>query len=168
MTLQPTFALTPRDSYYGPAPLTQAHLHIYGAYFGPKWYEGHPHCYDSLHEADEIFFSTRLGADPTINYSIWPHRKMVPHIQLYYDLRSLGANKELALVFGFRAASNSRLLVFSSAGKLEDVRLVPGDNQFLIEVESLNPLYLFFIHTWLEPHLRGGSWFFKGITGYVI
>ena len=37
-----------------------------------------------------------------------------------------------------------------------------GDNQFLLEIESLDlPFFLFFIHA-------GGNWFFTGLSGYVV
>jgi hypothetical protein len=40
--------------------------------------------------------------------------------------------------------------------------MVKGDNQFLLEIDSLSQwINLYFIHA-------GGSWFFKGLTGYLI
>jgi len=86
-------------------------------------------------------------------------------LDLSFSLQSFGAQKQLALVFGFDvlfAGSNGRVLVYSDAGLVSDQTLVQGDNQFLFEIDSLTlPLNLYFIHA-------GGFWFFKGITGYVI
>ena len=54
------------------------------------------------------------------------------------------------------------MLVYSDAGLLQDQKLVYGDNQFLLEIESLDlPLNLMFIRA-------GGYWFFRGISGYVV
>ena len=58
--------------------------------------------------------------------------------------------------------SPGRVLVYSDAGLLKDQTLIYGDNQFLLEVESLDqPFLLYFIHA-------GGSWFFRGLSGYVV
>lgn len=57
---------------------------------------------------------------------------------------------------------NGSVLVYSNAGLLKDQQLVYGDNQFLLEIESLDlPFFLFFIHA-------GGNWFFRGLSGYVV
>jgi hypothetical protein len=57
---------------------------------------------------------------------------------------------------------NARLLIYSDSGLLYDQTLVRGDNQFLLQIDSLTPpINLYFIHA-------GGSWSFRGITGYVI
>ena len=82
------------------------------------------------------------------------------------DLGDYGAaHKQLALIFGFDvlwSANPGRVLVYSNAGLLQDQQLVYGDNQFLLEIESLDlPLTLYFIHA-------GGYWFFRGISGYVV
>jgi hypothetical protein len=56
------------------------------------------------------------------------------------------------------------VLVYSDAqpGLLSDQRLYYGDNQFLLEIESLeHVLNLYFIHA-------GGSWYFRGLSGYVV
>jgi hypothetical protein len=58
--------------------------------------------------------------------------------------------------------SNARVLVYTDAGLLKDQQLVYGDNQFLLEIESLDqPLWLYFIHA-------GGDWFFRGLSGYLV
>jgi len=60
-------------------------------------------------------------------------------VHLYLNLASFGTQKELALVFGFDAIStNARLLIFSAAGQLGDETLAIGDNQFLMEIESVD------------------------------
>ena len=91
-----------------------------------------------------------------------------PHIRLCYYLSDLGTNKELALVFGFESSSKSRILVYSDNGQLADIVLEEGDNQFLIEFESIDYMDLYFIHARHDGRNYGGSWYFKGITGYVI
>jgi hypothetical protein len=54
------------------------------------------------------------------------------------------------------------VLVYSDAGLLKDQQLVYGDNQFLLEVESLELSFMVhFIHA-------GGNWFFRGLSGYVV
>lgn len=168
MTLEPTFSLTPRDSYYYLLNNQYAGLTVYGALFKPKHHEYYRYSFDHQHSADELYFSQYFAGPPTLDYSIWSNRNTAPHILLYYNLSSLGEHKELALVFGFDAVNDSRLLVFTSAGLLDDVSLVQGDNQFLIEVESLEFLNLFFIHVDVGSSSLGGNWFFKGITGYVV
>jgi hypothetical protein len=68
------------------------------------------------------------------------------------------------LIFGFDVYSNSpgRLLIYSDGGRLKDQQLIPGDNQFVLEIESLvYGFSLYFIHV-------GGSWFFRGLSGYVV
>ena len=73
----------------------------------------------------------------------------------------------LALIFGFDVLYNTlpgHVLVYSDAGLLSggDQTLVYGDNQFLLEIESLDlPFNLYFIHA-------GGYWFFRGLSGYVV
>ncbi len=96
------------------------------------------------------------------------NRSLAPVITLNFDLRALGANKELALVFRFDALLNARLLIFSDAGQLGDVALIAGDDQFLMELEELGPTDLYFIHSRKDGSNVGGDWFFKGITGWVV
>jgi hypothetical protein len=85
-------------------------------------------------------------------------------LELSCGLQDYGAQKQLALVFGFRVlySTTGHVLVYSDAGLIHDRVLVTGDNQFLLEIDSLTlPFNLYFIHA-------GGFWVFKGITGYVI
>ena len=83
-------------------------------------------------------------------------------MELAADLTQYGTGKSLALVFGFQASATARVLVVSDAGLIKDQTLATTDNQFLLDIESLdNPLNLYFIHA-------GGEWFFKGLSGYVV
>jgi hypothetical protein len=84
----------------------------------------------------------------------------------YVSLPSYAATqKQLALIFGFDIPLSSdpgRVLVYSNAGLLKDQQLVYGDNQFLLEIESLDqPFNPYFIHA-------GGYWYFTGLSGYVV
>jgi hypothetical protein len=93
----------------------------------------------------------------------------VPHVELSFNLTAYGDLKELALVFGFDATGESRLLIFSDAEQLGDEVLTPGDNQFLLEIEGLDqPLHLYFVHVDRAGLSTGGSWFSRGVTGYVV
>jgi hypothetical protein len=50
----------------------------------------------------------------------------------------------------------ARVLVYSDASLLKDQKLAFGDNQFLLEIESLNlPFILYFIHFHGTQRLRG-------------
>ena len=162
MSLDPNFALTPRSSYFHASMSERAQLmEISGTTFYPRYYESYRLSFDKQHENDELYFLEYNAADPAVDYSSWNSRRGIPHIGLFYNLSSFGANKELALVFGFDATQQSRVLVYSSAAQLDDVTLEVGDNQFLMEIESLDPLLLYFVHA-------GGYWFFRGITAYVV
>jgi len=169
MPLEPTFALTPRNSYVVSSnPNYNARLPIFGADIFPNYNENFRYSFEHQYAEDELYFHNSFAADPMLDYTDFSNRKKAPHVQLFYNLSSLGANKELALIFGFDAVSESRLLIFSNAGLLDDEILNTGDNQFLIEIESLNSLNLYFIHSQRAGSSYGGNWFFKGITGYVV
>ena len=84
-------------------------------------------------------------------------------VQLNYNLSDFTPHKEVALTFRFDATSDSRVLIYTDAGRLDEEILHQGDDQFLIEVESTSFLKLYFIH--VTP--GGGSWFFRGIDGYI-
>ena len=86
---------------------------------------------------------------------------------LVYDLSVFEPHKEVALTFGFDAELESRILVYTDNGLLDEEILHVGDNQFLIEVESTNYLILYFIHVNLDGSTYGGHWFFRGIDGYI-
>ena len=54
------------------------------------------------------------------------------------------------------------MLIYSNAGLIKDQELAYGDNQFLLEIESLDLRFsLYFLHA-------GGPWFFRGLSGYVV
>lgn len=169
MTLEPTFSLTPRSSYFYSADDYQARTWVHGVSFLPKYSASNRYSFDLQHAQDEVLLPAAMAGDPSVDYSPWSNRRRVPHVHLFFDLRSFGINKELALVFGFDAISESRLLIFSDAGQLSDETLAVGDDQFLIEIESLETnLSLYFIHAQKAGSSSGGSWFFRGVTGYVI
>lgn len=164
--LPATFSLTPREPSYFVSQSQYARFHVYGADFFPM--SGFNKTFEEQYAENRLFFAYQYATDPTLDYTKWVNRRTSRHIQLKYDLSALGSDKELALIFGFQAESESRLIVLSFGGFLSDVTLVPGDNQFLMEVESLGHIDLFFIHARLNGSVLGGDWFFKGITGYVI
>lgn len=169
MTLEPTFALTPRSSYFYSASDNLALAHVFGVSLLSKYSDGYRNSFDNQHAEDEAFFYGGTAADPSVDYSSWSNRRLVPHVMLFINLTSFGAQKELALVFGFDATSGSRLLIYSDAGQLSDETLAVGDNQFLLEIESLETyLSLYFIHASEAGSDYGGNWFFQGVTGYVI
>ena len=165
MTLQATFSLTPQAPYYYVSNEQKAYLYVWGADFfnlGTRTFE-------NQYAENKLFLNNDFAADPTLDYSDFHNRRRTRHIKLHYDLRALGTSKELALIFGFEVTySSPRLLIYTSSGLLSDVTLVRGDNQVLIEVESLDTLDLYFIHAQREGHWNGGDWFFKGISGYVV
>jgi hypothetical protein len=159
--LDATFTLTPRSPFYYSSENNQAVLWCYGADFG---YAGQIN-FSSLYASDRFFFHTSFAADPNLDYKQWANRKKAQFLSSFIDLQDYGAQKQLALVFGFDVLYSSldgRVLVYSDAGLLQDQKLVYGDNQFLLEIESLDlPLILYFIHA-------GGHWFFRGLSGYVV
>jgi hypothetical protein len=162
--LEATFTLTPQSPSYVDSSLNNyAYLYCYGADFWP-W---SPWDLSSLYASNRFFFDANYAAaDPNLNYAQWANLKKVRYLNSYISLQSYAAaHKQLALIFGFDVLSstlNGRVLVYSNAGLLQDQTLVYGDNQFLLEIESLDqPLFLYFIHA-------GGHWFFTGLSGYVV
>jgi hypothetical protein len=156
--LDATFTLTPKSPFHNAGPSDQAWLACYGSTF----FASSPWDFSSLYGADSIFYSYSMAADPTVNYSNWLNRMKVPRVELEAFLWQYGAGKSLALVFGFEASTTGRVLVVTDAGLIKDQTLAMGDNQCLLEIESLDsPIYLSFIHA-------GGDWFFKGLSGYVV
>jgi hypothetical protein len=159
--LEATFTLTPLSPYYSDGS-NFASLRCYGADFEA----GSPVDLSSLYASNRFFFETGFAADPNLNYSQWANQKKARFLLSYINLAGYAAaNKQLALIFGFDVLSSfflGRVLVYSDAGLLKDQQLVYGDNQFLLEIESLDlPFYLYFIHA-------GGYWFFRGLSGYVV
>lgn len=156
--LDATFTLTPKAPSYSDAG---SHAVLYC--FGADFWTGSPYDFDGLHTGDQFFFDGAFAADANLDYAQWSNLKRVRYLQLYLNLAAYGTQKQLALIFGFEAPWQAgRVLVYSNAGLLHDQTLAVGDSQFLLEIEALDlPLSLQFIHA-------GGSWLFKGLSGYVI
>jgi hypothetical protein len=161
--LDATFTLTPQSPVYSDSSLNNyAYLYCFGADF--LIYS--PLNLSSLYASNRFFFHRGFAADPNLDYAQWPNRQRAQWLQCYISLASYAAaNKQLALIFGFDvqiSAWPGRVLVYTDAGLLQDQQLVYGDNQFLLEIDSLDlPLFLYFIHA-------GGQWFFTGLSGYVV
>ena len=163
--LDATFTLTPRSPSYSDVSLNNyADLYCFGADFYPS---SLPQAsFSSLYASDRFFFDGSFACDPNLDYRQWANLKKARYLDVYINLQSYaGTKKELALIFGFDvlwSANPGRVLVYSNAGLLQDQQLVYGDNQFLLEFDSLDStVYLQFIHA-------GGYWFFRGISGYVV
>ena len=160
--LDATFTLTPRSPWHYDTANNIAYLYCYGADF----WAGYPEDFSSLYASDRFFFTSSYAADPNVDYTQWANLKKTRYLYSFINLQGYAAaNKQLALIFGFDVLFSSmpgRVFVYSDAGLLKDQQLVYGDNQFLLEIESLDlPLFLFFIHA-------GGYWFFRGLSGYVV
>src|SRR5262245_25350201 len=159
--LDATFTIRPRSPIYWQSLHNQAELFCQGADF--SW--ASPTDFSSLYTTDRFFFDAAYASDPTLDYTQWTNLKKARYLTAYIDLGAFGTQKQAALVFGFDVMYQNfdgRILVYTSAGLLQDVKLAYGDNQFMLELESLDqPLFLNFIHA-------GGYWFFKGLSGYVI
>ena len=168
MTIEATFNLTPRKSHFYKANNNRAFISVYGAYFWPRYYEEYEGSFEGQHKMDRFMFSHYHVADSTLDYTKWGNTVLAPHIGLNYDLTDLSGDKELSLVFGFKAWSEARLVVFSRNEQLGEAKLLPGDSQFMIEVECLDSMEIFFIHVNNKDTKYGGNWFFNGISGYVV
>lgn len=167
--LDATFTLTPQSPVYNKLVGDQAQLYCYGADFT----DAAPTDFSSLYASNRFYFDWSYHSDPMLDYTQWSNRKHARLLELDLDLRNhSGANKQLALIFGFDVpytpsgfgggSINGRVQVYSDAGLLYDQQLIYGDNQFLLAIESVDsPLNLYFIHVF-------GSWFFRGISGYVV
>jgi hypothetical protein len=158
--LDATFTLTPRSAYYYAAPYQYCDLLCYGADFD---FIGSAD-FSWLYASDRFFFSDLTAADPSIDYAQWGKRMKVPFLEFGANLSGSGTEKQLALVFGFDAEVNGRVLVYTDAGLISGQVLAVTDHQFLLEIElptPAQPLELYFIHA-------GGRWFFRGLSGYVV
>jgi len=145
-------------------PLTsnKAYLSCYGADFS----YAAPTDFNSLYTTDRFFFDAASAGDATIDYAQWTNRKNAPFLEAFINLTTYAwANKQLALILGFDvlySTVNARVLIYTDAGLLHDQTLMYGDNQILLEIESLDSFVnLYFVHA-------GGSWFFRGLSGYVV
>ena len=156
--LEATFTLTPRSPYYNPGPRQQSWIWCFGSEFLPFA----PYDFSSLYAADNFFFEQFSAGDPATDYTPYPSRQKVPFLEAFVDMTAFATAKQLALIFGFATLAGGRVLVYTDAGKISDQTLAPTDNQFLLEIESLDSAFwLYFIHA-------GGDWFFKGLSGYVV
>ena len=158
--LDATFTLTPQAPLYYQSARNQAGLTCWGADF----LSYSPLDLPSLAASNRFYFDGASAGDPSLNYSQWLTRHRLHYLEVFFDLRDLGgATKQLALVFGFELITSfAQVQIYSDAGLLHDQTLTYGDNQLLIEVESLEQyMNLYFIHV-------GGYWFFKGLSGYVV
>ena len=163
MALQQVFSLTPRDSYFNSGYGYYAGMECYGITFIRKQSQADRYSFDHQHTSDEVYFR----GDRSVPYAlVEAERRHAPHVALYCSLYDFGPHKEVALTFRFDAVTESRILVYTSAGFMGVELLHPGDDQFLIEVESTNGLWLYFIHAHLGL-AYGGNWFFQGIDGYI-
>jgi hypothetical protein len=159
--LDATFTLTPLSPYYLEGS-NYAALYCFGADF----HTASPLDLSSLYASNRFYFNGAFAGDPNLDYAQWANRKEARFLSCRISLLDYaGANKQLALIFGFDVAYSSipgHVLVYSDAGLLQDQQLIYGDNQFLLEIESLDVgFYLYFIHA-------GGHWFFRGLSGYVV
>ncbi len=159
--LEATFTLTPQSPVYYASP-NYASLYCYGADFEP-W---GPEDLSSLYASNRFYFNGSFACDPNLDYAQWANRKKARFLVSYISLLGYAAAyKQLALIFGFDVPFSSwpgRVLVYSNAGLIKDQELAYGDNQFLLEIESLDLGFnLYFLHA-------GGTWFFRGLSGYVV
>jgi len=171
--LDATFTLTPQSPSYSDSSLNNyAQLYCFGADF---WFDS-PRDLSSLYASNRFYFHAEFAADPNLNYAPTTNAQVANlfktrWLQAHFNLGGYaGTQKQLALIFGFdvlkveqQGIGNvpGRVLVYSDAALLKDQELVYGDNQFLLEIESLDlPFYVYFIHA-------GGYWFFRGLS-YVV
>src|SRR5262249_17259357 len=116
--------------------------------------------------SNRFYFNGSFGCDPNLDYAQWANLKKARYLVSYISLLGYAAaNKQLALIFGFDVLyswSPGRVLICSNASLLKDQELAYGDNQVLLEIESLDTgFYLYFLHA-------SGYWFFRGLSGYVV
>jgi hypothetical protein len=161
--LDATFTLTPQSPHYSADVWgdNYAAVYCYGADIMPVA----PNDLSSLYPSNQFFFYYSLAGDPNLDYAKWFNRNKAQSLFCVINLPDYAARKQLALIFGFDVQYLSlpgRVLVYTDAGLLQDQQLVQGDNQFLLEIESLHlPVYLYFIHV-------GGTWYFRGLSGYLV
>jgi len=167
MPLQQVFSLTPKASYFYSGSGHKSRLYVRGVTFNPKYSQSYRYSFDKQHTSNELYFPAWSAGDPAADYTNWNALRRVPHVSMYYDLSVFEPHKEVALTFGFDAVSESRILIYTDAGLLDEEILHVGDNQLLIEVESTSFLNLNFIHVNVDGSSFGGNWFLRGIDGYI-
>lgn len=173
MALEKIFSLTPKKSYL------ESHLYSSVGYpatiatrgiaMDPKYDANHRESFDHQYAADELWFSPDSAGDAAADYTLESERMHVPRVILQYDLSKskLAPQKEIALVFRFDEVTESRILIYTGAARNGEKLLHPGDDEFLIEVENTEAITLHFIHVRLAESNLGGSWYFRGINGYI-
>jgi hypothetical protein len=119
--------------------------------------------FSSLYASNRFFFLDNCGADPNLDYRQWSNRKTTQYLDSFINLSGYAAaHKQVVLIFGFdvlHEGINGRVLIYTNAGLLKDQELAYGDNQFLLEIESLDAgFHIYFIHV-------SGHWFFRGLSG---
>jgi hypothetical protein len=156
--LDATFTLTPQSPIYWASYNNYAFFWCIGADFS-AW---SPFDYSSLYAKNQFAFDASYAADPSLPYTNWANLKRSQFLVSYISLLDYAnAHKQLVLIFGFETASQARVLVYTDAGLLKDQQLVYPDNQFVLEIDSLDQEFnLYFIHA-------GGDWRFNGLSGYV-
>jgi hypothetical protein len=155
--LDATFTLTPKSPYWVGPTGSIASLWIHGS----DIWALPPSDFSSLYATDRVYFDEIYASDPKRDYSQWQVRLTVPLLETTF-FPPAGDHKELILIFGFDALSNGRVLVYSFTERLADQQLLSGDSQFALLIENLDqPFSLYFIPV-------GGSWFFRGISGYLV
>ena len=168
MPLQQVFSLTPKDSMLDLGVEHNARLDIRGSCQISRFGTDSSRSFNGQYMSDELYFASEMVADETTDFTIERNRQKSPHVCLHYRLSAFEPHKEVALTFRFNSmTTESRVLVYSYAGLLEDQILHADDDQLLIEVESTDSLWLYFIHVNLDGSLFGGDWLFRGIDGYI-
>ena len=166
MPLQDAFSLTPRNSYLYSGSGHYAKMDVHGISHYRQQYAAYRYSFNHQHDSDELSFAYRAG-DAAADYTAFTERDRAPHVYLYYNLSDFTPHKEVALTFRFDAITESRIQIYTDAGLLDEEILNPGDDQFLLEVESTSALNLYFIHVNRDGSNYGGNWFFRGIDGYI-
>jgi len=159
--LDATFTLTPTAPTFVDAQQNYGTLTCFGTdvlSFGP---------YDlsSDYAENQFLFWTVFAADPKADYSDWNNRIKTRFLEVELNLTAVpdAANRQLVLICAANAplGGDAEVLIYSDAGLIKQQTIAVGDNQFVLEIESLaQPINLYFIHA-------GGSWLFNGISGYV-
>ena len=98
--LEATFTLTPRSPSYSDVSLNNyAYLYCFGADFYPS---SSPQDLSSLYASDRFFFDHYFASDLNLDYRQWGNRLKARFLLSYISLYGYaGANKQLALIFGF-------------------------------------------------------------------
>jgi len=107
------------------------------------------------------------AGNPLLDYRDFENRRKAPHVALSHYLGWFGEQKRLTLAFEYQVESKGRVQIYSYQDMWDDVPLIPGNNLFLIEFESLVYTTIYFIHVQNDGIYYGGNWFFRGIKGFV-